>query len=89
MQAYFAAVDDYSSARAWKLGGKSIGSSDAACVDEFNGTAENTAAIISVSSDEVTAQLVASPTDGTVKDHGGVYTGCRPFPQPSTGPDLS
>ena len=74
VQAYFAAINAHDYARAWQLGGKSTGSSYPAFVDGFEGTAEDTVTIISVSRDEVTAQVAASQTDGTVKDYSGVYT---------------
>lgn len=74
VQAYFAAINARDYARAWQLGGKSTGSSYPAFVDGFEGTAEDTVTIISVSRDEVTAQVAASQTDGTVKDYSGVYT---------------
>jgi eukaryotic-like serine/threonine-protein kinase len=74
VQAYFAAINAHDYVRAWQLGGKSTGSSYPAFVDGFEGTAEDTVTIISVSSDEVTAQVAASQTDGTVKDYSGVYT---------------
>jgi hypothetical protein len=73
VQAYFAAINDHDYAQAWQLGGKSTGSSYAAYVGGFDGTAEDTVTIISVSGDEVTAQVAASQTDGTVKDYSGVY----------------
>jgi hypothetical protein len=71
IKAYFAAANHYYCTRAWKLGGESTGSSDKVYIDKFNGTAGNTAAIISVSDDEVSARLAASPNGGTVKDYSG------------------
>jgi hypothetical protein len=74
VQDYFAAINAHDYARAWRLGGKVASPSYQAFVAGFHGTAKDTVTIISVEGGQVTAQLEADQTDGTVKDFSGVYT---------------
>jgi eukaryotic-like serine/threonine-protein kinase len=74
VQSYFAAINAHDYAQAWQLGGDISSSSYASFVAGFDTTARDTVTVISVSGDEVTAQLAATQTDGTVKDFSGVYT---------------
>jgi hypothetical protein len=71
---YFAAINAHDYPLAWKLGGKVASPSYQAFVAGLNGTAEDTVTIASVDGDQVTAQLEADQTDGTVKYFSGVYT---------------
>jgi len=74
VQDYFAAINAHDYARAWRLGGRVASPSYQAFVAGFHGTAKDTVTIISVQGGQVTAQLEADQTDGTVKDFSGVYT---------------
>ena len=74
VQDYFAAITDHDYAQAWNLGGKNFGGSYSNFVAGLDTTAQDTLTIVSVSGDQVTAQLAADQTDGTVKDFSGVYT---------------
>jgi hypothetical protein len=74
VQDYFAAINAHDYARAWRLGGRVASPSYQAFVAGFHGTAKDTVTIISVEGGQVTAQLEADQTDGTVKDFSGVYT---------------
>jgi hypothetical protein len=71
---YFAAINAHDYPLAWKLGGKVASPSYQAFVAGLNGTAEDTVTISSVDGDQVTAQLEADQSDGTVKYFSGVYT---------------
>jgi hypothetical protein len=73
VQAYFADINAHDYAAAWKIAEKIAGPYSAYAAG-FNGTVEDTVTIVSVNGDQVTAQLVADQTDGTVKDYSGVYT---------------
>jgi eukaryotic-like serine/threonine-protein kinase len=74
VQAYFADINAHDYPAAWKLSEKVAGPSYADFSAGLNGTAEDTVTIVSVNGDQVTVQLVADQTDGTVKDYSGVYT---------------
>jgi hypothetical protein len=74
VRAYYAAITAQDYARAWRLGGKYLGASYAEYVAGFSGTATDTVTISSVSGNVVTARLVATQTDGTVKTYQGAYT---------------
>lgn len=74
VQDYFAAINARDYALAWRLGGRVASPSYQAFVAGLHGTAKDTVTIISVEGGQVTAQLEADQTDGTVKDFSGVYT---------------
>ncbi len=74
VQAYFAAINNHDYTRAWNLGGRNTASSFAKFESGFAGTARDNVTIISVSGDVVNVKLVATQTDGTVKDFAGTYT---------------
>jgi serine/threonine-protein kinase len=74
VRAYFTAISRHEYARAWRLGGRNATSSYPAFVQGFDGTAKDTAAVLSVAGDVVTARITALQTDGTVKTYQGTYT---------------
>ena len=74
VDAYFAAITVGNYTKAWQLGGQNLGSSYAAFVSGFSGTAKDTVTVLSVAGDVVTARLLAYQTDGTVKTYQGTYT---------------
>jgi hypothetical protein len=74
VQAYIAAINAHRYQKAWDLGGSNTGKSYSSFVQGFNGTAQDTLTITSVSGNVVTAQLDAVQTDGTVKHFQGTYT---------------
>ena len=74
VQAYFAAINRHDYSRAWSLGGKNTASSFSQFQNGFAGTASDQVTIVSVSGGVVTVKLVATQTDGTVKDYAGTYT---------------
>ena len=74
VQAYFAAINRHNYSRAWALGGKNTASSFSQFENGFAGTASDNLTVVSVSGGVVTVKLVATQTDGTVKDYGGTYT---------------
>ncbi len=74
VQAYFAAINRHDYGRAWDLGGKNTASSFSQFENGFAGTASDNLTVVSVSGGVVTVKLVATQTDGTVKDYGGTYT---------------
>jgi hypothetical protein len=74
VQAYFADINAHDYPAAWKLSEKVAGPSYTDFAAGLDGTAEDTVTIVSVNGDQVTVQLVADQTDGTVKDYSGVYT---------------
>jgi serine/threonine protein kinase len=69
---YFAAINHHRYVAAWRLSGQS--QSFQSFKAGFTGTAHDTVTIVSVSGDVVTAKLVATQTDGTVKTYQGTYT---------------
>jgi serine/threonine-protein kinase len=74
VQAYFAAINHHDYGRAWDLGGKNTASSFSQFESGFAGTASDNLTVVSVSGGVVTVKLVATQTDGTVKDYAGTYT---------------
>lgn len=74
VRAYYAAITAQDYAQAWQLGGQYLGASYADYVAGFSGTATDTVTISSVAGDVVSARLVATQTDGTVKTYQGSYT---------------
>jgi hypothetical protein len=74
VQAYFAAINRHDYSRAWNLGGKNTASSFSQFENGFAGTASDKLTVVSVSGGVVTVKLVATQTDGTVKDFAGTYT---------------
>jgi hypothetical protein len=72
--AYFAAINGKNYEKAWRLGGRNFSTSYASFAGGFATTVSDTVAILSVSGNVVTAQLVAQQTDGTVKTFQGTYT---------------
>jgi len=74
VQAYVAAINAHRWGKAWSLGGKNTGNSFSQFVQGFNGTAQDSLTVTSVSGDVVTAQLVATQTNGSVKQYQGTYT---------------
>jgi eukaryotic-like serine/threonine-protein kinase len=74
VRAYIAAINSKDYARAWDLGGRNTGGSYQDFVNGYSTTARDTATILSVSGDVVTARLRAVQTDGTVKIYQGTYT---------------
>jgi hypothetical protein len=95
VRAYFKAINRHDYGRAWRLGGRYTGSSYAAFVSGFAGTARDAVTIQSVSGHVVRARLAARQTDGSVKTyegtyrvHHGVITGfqvAQVFPAPVAG----
>ena len=74
VQAYFTAINNHDYTRAWNLGGRNTASSFSQFESGFTGTARDNVTIVSVSGDVVNVKLVATQTDGTVKDYAGTYT---------------
>jgi serine/threonine-protein kinase len=74
VRAYFAAINRHDYRRAWDLGGKNTASSFSQFENGFAGTASDNLTVVSVSGGVVTVKLVATQTDGTVKDFAGIYT---------------
>ncbi len=74
VRAYIAAINSKDYARAWDLGGRNTGGSYQDFVNGYSTTARDTATILSVTGDVVTARLRAVQTDGTVKIYQGTYT---------------
>jgi serine/threonine-protein kinase len=74
VRAYFTAINHHDYARAWRLGGRNAGSSYSAFEQGFATTARDTATILSVAGDLVTARIVAQQTNGIVKTYQGSYT---------------
>jgi cytoskeletal protein RodZ len=74
VRAYVAAINGHDYARAWNLGGRNMGGSYSGFVSGFSTTARDSLAVTSVSGDEVTAQLTAQQTDGSVDTYQGTYT---------------
>ena len=74
VRAYFAAINNHDYAQAWELGGQHTGSSYSSFVSGFSDTATDNVTILSVSGNDVNAQLTAQQTDGTVKTYQGTYT---------------
>ena len=74
MTAYFAAINSKEYNRAWNLGGRNTGTSYQAFTQGFGTTAKDTATILSVTGNVVTARIDAQQTDGTIKTYQGTYT---------------
>jgi serine/threonine protein kinase len=74
VQAYVAAINSKDYRRAWNLGGRNTGPSYQSFVQGFGTTAKDTATILSVTGNIVTARINAQQTDGTVKTYQGTYT---------------
>ena len=74
VQAYFTAINNHDYTRAWNLGGRNTASSFSQFESGFTGTARDNVTIVSVSGEVVNVKLVATQTDGTVKDYAGTYT---------------
>jgi serine/threonine protein kinase len=72
--AYVAAINSKDYLRAWNLGGRNTGTSYQGFVQGFSTTAKDTATILSVTGNVVTARINALQTDGTVKTYQGTYT---------------
>jgi serine/threonine protein kinase len=71
--AYFAAINSKDYLRAWNLGGRNTGTSYQSFVQGYGTTAKDTATILSVTGNVVTARIDAQQTDGTVKTYQGTY----------------
>ena len=69
---YFWAINHHEYLAAWRLGGGS--ESFKAFRTGFAGTLHDTVTILSTSGDVVTARLVATQVNGTVKTYEGTYT---------------
>ncbi len=74
VEAYFSAINHKAYGRAWKLVGSSTGTSYAAFVSGFNGTAKDTVTILSAIGDVVSVRLSALHTNGQVQVFQGTYT---------------
>jgi serine/threonine protein kinase len=74
VMAYVAAINSKDYPRAWNLGGRNAGTSYPGFVQGFGTTARDTATILSVTGNVVTARIEAQQTDGTVKTYQGTYT---------------
>jgi serine/threonine protein kinase len=75
VQAYIAAINSKDYAKAWRLGGRNTAApSYQSYVQGYATTAKDTATILSVTGNVVTARIDARQTDGTVKTFQGTYT---------------
>lgn len=74
VSAYFDAINAHDYRAAWNLGGKNLGSSYAAFVQGFAGTADDTVRITGTTGSTVALTLTAVQTDGSVKTYAGTYT---------------
>ena len=74
VRAYFAAINSRNYAKAWRLGGRNTGVSEAAFMAGFAGTARDVLTVLSRAGPVVTARLTAHQSDGTRKIFEGTYT---------------
>ena len=74
VRAYIAAINNKDYRRAWNLGGRNTSGSYQSFVQGFSTTARDTATIVSVAGNVVTARISARQTDGTIKTYQGTYT---------------
>ena len=74
VRAYVAAINNKDYRRAWNLGGRNTGGSYQSFVQGFSTTARDTATIVSVAGNVVTARISARQADGTIKTYQGTYT---------------
>jgi serine/threonine-protein kinase len=70
---YYAAISRHAYLRAWDLGGNITRPSLAQFEAGYRGTARDVVTILTATGDQVTADVVAFQTDGTVKKYSGSY----------------